>query len=593
MNRSCWRILCDIASINELASWLVMEDTNFNLENKQLILFSSSSLQRVLVTFHPNSEAILSIKNEDFFSLTSLEKMFGQGTKAFSKKEQFQILDIIKKWLKPNAKSQSQNESLAQNYKFEDNSNSPFNSSSSEQKFDDSTASLSTDLLISPDLAGADGLDYILDSLRRFYKLEIKEHSFSEVTRQGFLGSKLDMGNFPVNSKIAHIHCSANKTLIALGDFHSLEKVVSVDFGIDQIVETINELRRANHKDSLVLFVKSNLYRFIELTKSFGKPHLVTFDDLSTDLLSRSLTEDLRTHRINAEWIQQLCYKILDSDSQYLNRKNYWVSSEAIDYASARIVLIGFLLEGLGANVCHLDSNLLPKGYSLDNMIQSGYVNSRLHPHHKDWKKSCYELLISMNPQEFSTSLHKANLAERLLRSSKDLLHNWTDNERKVLWISTFLDSSFGNFSTELSVSLLQQLLGVDKQDCELIACAIAISANQNLSVQSKFLDTLEATVRTKARKLSSMIMLARSLDVTGRLAIADVTFKQVENEREQFVLKLTPRLNPAPELIQSNIVKKNLERIFEINLLIEQETIGKFPVNENFAATENELIEF
>ncbi|MDX1921160.1 MAG: hypothetical protein SFU25_10565 [Candidatus Caenarcaniphilales bacterium] len=537
-------------------------------QKRQVIFFTPNYLHKAEINSNSNADPIVTLENESFVCLSSQDSLYSAPPKSFSKKEQFLIIDSIKAWVKDfhqhNEKSQTK----------------------TEEKF-------SSNIVFDQLLENIEGINFIKDSIKSQLHIEPESFSALEHARQAFLGSKVEMGNFRSNSKIAHIQCHQNQTIVALGDFNKREKIITIDFGIQQISETINSLRKTNQSDSLILFVKANLYRYIELAKYFGKPQLVTFDETSSRLLSQALSEDLKTHRINAEWIQQLCYKIIDTDSQYLNRKSNWINTETLDYTSARIVLLGFLLEGLGANVCHLDNSVRLKGYALNKMIQIGDSNGRFQEHVDDWKQSAYEMLISLNPQDFSRSLQMATLADKLFRSGRTYFHLWTEKERKILWLSAFFDSSLSKYSTQMGVSLLEKLEAVDELECQMIMSIISISNSNNLSLHSRSLEIIPANLRTNTRKLATVVQLARALDVTGRSSVGELYFKTDSSNSEKLLLKISSRLNCGPELIQVNVVKKSFENLFELQLDVELESIARFVSNENASSKEEELIEF
>lgn len=544
-----------------------MPEHNLDSQRRQIILFTPNFLRKAEVVYNPNSEPIIYLENDSFVGLSQSEFMYSAPPKNFSKKEQFQVVDTIKSWVKEF--SQNKNKSLLTD-----------------------SESL-TNIIFDHSVENIEGINFIKDTIRTQLHIEPEHFSCLEHSRQAFLGSKVEIGNFRTNSKIAHIHCYQNQTILTLGDFNRREKIITLDFGIQQISETINALRKTNQPDSLILFVKANLYRYIELAKYFGKPQLVTFDETSTRLLTQALSEDLKTQRINAEWIQQLCYKIIDSDAQYLNRKNCWVSTETLDYTSARIVLLGFLLEGLGANVCQLDNSVRLKGYALNKLIQSGNNEGRYKEHNEDWKQSAYEMLISLNPQDFSRSLQMSSLTDKLFKSGRSIFHLWTEAERKILWLSSFFDSTLSRYSAEIGIGLLEKLEAIDQLDCQMIMSIIALSNSNNLSLHSKSLETLPASCRTNVRKMATIVQLARALDITGRSSVGELFFKVEENNSEKLTLKIGSRLNCSPELIQVNVIKKSFENIFELQLNVEIESAVSFAVNDDSFSKEEELIEF
>ena len=118
-----------------------------------------------------------------------------------------------------------------------------------------------------------------------------------------------------------------------------------------------------------------------------------------------------------------------------------------------------------------------------------------------------------------------------------------------------------------MAFEILQEVQGFNYSDYQIIASVIGLSSIRNLSGQSKYLDLLPPSERSKARKMASLIQLAKALNITGRSAISDISFENKFNNKGKALLKIWPRLNAEPELIQLNILKKSFENQFEKKL--------------------------
>jgi len=506
-----------------------------------IIYFAPNYLRCSLLSQRAQLGHNIHFDSNERFNLYGNDSMFSSPSKPFSKRDQFQIIDKIRDWLK-------------------EKTNNTLNDSSVQVR-----------LLLSSNLQGVDGAKAVLEALKAQFGLEAEEVSPAEAARQSFIGAKPNLVNYRQNSRLVHMSIKRDKTILVLGDLYKQDKSIQIEFGIQQVADSIATLRKTHQMDSLVLFVKANLYRFVEKARFFGKPQLVTFDEQTASLLSRALSVNQQMHRVNAEWVQQLCSKLIDSDFQYLNSGSSWISADALDYVSAHLILSSFLLEGLGATVCSLDKDCRVRGYVLDQMIQSdGDLLEQYLAHRLDWKRSAQDLLIRFNPLEFSRASQMALLASKIFSSTANWLHLWTAREHKILWISAFFSSTFAHQSLELAIKTLSELEGVSLLECRLIASTIALSFANNLSVQSKYLEALPPELRVNAKKMASVLQLARALDVTGRSAVQDLRIEAKPKAPDRSILKVYPRLNAVPELIQVEVLKRSFENQFEQKLEVE-----------------------
>ncbi|MDJ0625010.1 MAG: hypothetical protein QNJ31_01425 [Candidatus Caenarcaniphilales bacterium] len=534
------------------------------VEEKSLVIyFAPNYLRKALVNFNPESETPLELQEESFLELYSSNSMYSQPSKPFSKREQCNIVDTMRKWIKEIEKDNQ-------------------NLSSKEQ--------IKVEFITHPLIDSIEGTKFILDSLQAQLGIEVEKFSSKESSRQSFLGIKSNLPNFRPTAKICHVNVCKEHIDLVFGDIHKLDQIIQINFGTQQIAELIASLRKKHDQESLTLFVKANLYRYIEQVKFYGKPHLITFDENTASLISQALSKDLKTQRVNADWIQQLSYKVIDSESQYLNSKADWVSSDALDYVSAHIILVGFLLEGLGTSTCSLDSDSRIKGYILDKQIQNGTFEEENSNHKYDWRRSAHEKLIHLNPKDFSRATQLGILIDKIFDSTQGWLHLWDARTKKILWLSAFFSGSLSQMEPELALKVIKDVEGINLFDCKLITCTVAISCTTNLFGQSKYLDLLPPEHRSVVRKLASIVQIVKALDVTGRSAVQDVKLIAKPKSPDTVILQVTPRLNSSPELIQLNILKKTFENQFDQKLEVEISGLTDEPEEQQSEETD-ELI--
>lgn len=528
------------------------------------IYFAPNYLRKALVVYNPMLENMMELTDECFVELYSSDSMYSQPTKPFSKREQCHISDTIRAWVKDIEK---QNRDLSERDQIK------------------------IELITHPLIESIEGSSSVLSNLKSHLGLESEECTSIESSRQSFLGAKSNLSNLRQNAKICHINVSKDHVDLVLGDINKLDQSIQINFGAQQIAESISALRRNYDHESLALFVKSNLYKYVEQVRFYGKPQIITFDENTARLLSQALSKDLKTQRVNADWIQQLCYKIIDSESQYLNSKFDWIGSDSIDYVSAHIILIGFLLEGLGTSICSLDTESRIRGLVIDKQVEDGQLEGLFASHKYDWKKSAQDKLIHLNPKDFSRATQLANLADKIYSSTYGWLHLWEEKYKKILWLSAFFSGTLSNIEPELAQKIIHQLQGISLMDSKLVSCTIAISCTTNLSGQSKYLDLLPAEHRSTVRKMASIIQIVKALDITGRSAVQDVKLEAKPKSPDKLILRVFPRLNSSPELIQLNILKKTFENQFEQKVEVEVAGIPTEPA-ENPSEVEAEMVE-
>jgi exopolyphosphatase/guanosine-5'-triphosphate,3'-diphosphate pyrophosphatase len=508
-----------------------------------LIHLTPKALSKTQVNFNDLAECILDYNEEECVEFYSVDCQFGSPNKPFSKKDQYTILDKIRDWTK---QLEKQNKNLTPEEQIKIQLLTPFG-------FDQ-----------------IEGAKAILESLKSQLGLESEIFHPMEEARQSFLGFKQGLSGYRLNSRLLYVLPEKNKTYLVFGDLHHQDKIIEVDLGIQSVAESIISLRKANQLDSLALFIKANLYRFIEQARLFGRPQLVCFDETTAKLLSKAFAFNLKTQRAGVDCIQQLCNKIIDSDFQYLNNTP-WVNSESLDYTSAHLILLSFLLEGLGAINCNLDTESRLKGYTIDKLLEERKLQDQFSGHKYDWRKSAHELLMQVNPINFSRSSQLALLTSKLYDSSQGWLHAWTEKDNKVLWLSGFFYSYLSQMPSETALEIIfNNIQGISLAESKLIVYTIGLASLNDFLGQSQFLDPLSPDQRIVARRMASIIQLARALDVTGRSAVQDVRFEAKPKSSDKLVLKVFPRLNAAPEMVQVGILKKAFENQFEYKLDLE-----------------------
>jgi hypothetical protein len=516
------------------------------LEEKWLLIYLAPSyIRKAVLTYNSLAETVLDQTDDLFVEIYPPEQSFG-SQKPFNKREQFYIIDTIRDWIK---ELQRQNRDL-----------------SHEEK-------VKIQLLVPPTFKEIEGANIVLQTLKAQLGIEPTIFSEAEETRQSFMGFKKNLMGYRANSRLLQLNLCQDKAVLVFGDLYRQDKIIQIDLGIGQIREFISSLRKTGQMDSLTLFVKANLYRFIEQARFLGKPQLACFDEHTSRLIAKSLGQ-IKTQRVGVECIGQLCSKIIDSDFQYLNNFS-WIGTESLDYASAHLIYASFLLEGLGVTSCTLDTESRLKGFIIDKLIDQGELHDQFSGHRYDWRKSAQEALIRLAPLELGRSSQLALLTCKIFDSSHGWLHSWTEKEKKVLWLSAFFSAYLSQVPLDAGFETILSLQGISHRDCYLTACVIGLAALNNLTGQSKYLDSLPIELRTVARKMASIVQMAKALDVTGRSAVQNVKLEAKPRAPERAILKVFPRLNPAPEIIQVNILKRSFENQFEQKVEIEVANTG------------------
>ncbi len=499
-------------------------------EKKWLVIhLEANYIRKAFVVL--NAEENLALQSEELCSIY-------EGIKLFTRKEQLEINDLMRDWLKDLEKQNKQEDEKIQ-----------------------------VQLMASQDFYNTEGSKGILDSIKAQFGLETVLFSSVESARQSFMGLKKSLFGYRSNSRLAYISIEKNKTVLVFGDLYKQDKIIQIDLGVQQITDYIVSLKKNEQLESLPLFVKANLYHFIEQARFFGKPQLICFDENTTHLLLKTLASESKSQRVSTECIQQLCSKIIDSGFQYLNNLN-WLSSEALNSNSAHLILASFIAEGLSATTCALDTECRFKGLIIDKLLDEDKLKEQFLGHVYDWKKSAQEILMRFNPISFSRSAQLALLAARVFDSGHGWLHNWGEKERKLIWLSGFF-YTFLSQNTSGS-EIIFNLQGISYLDSQLITAIINLTSLPDFTGQSKYLDPLLPEYRGLVRKLASMVQIAKALDITGRSAIQNISLEAKPRCPEKIILKIFPRLNPMPELIQVNILKKVFENQFEQKLEIE-----------------------
>ncbi len=507
-----------------------------------LIYLTPNYIRKALLIYNHLAEDTLEFKDEKFLELFETNSVHGSPTKFFSKKDQLEVLDFMRHWIKEIERSDYEQVS--------------------GQKTE-------IEIIASPEFLCVEGANSIISAIKTQFGLEVQTFSSIESARQSFMGFKKNLLGYRPNSRLMYLSLEKEKTVVAFGDLYRQDKIIEMDLGINHITEFAASLRKTSQVESLTLFVKANLYRFIEQARFFGKPQLVCFDENTTRLISKAFLTESKTQRVSIECFQQLSSKIIDSDFQYLSNAN-WINNESLDYVSAHLILLSFLVEGLGASNSTLDLESRFKGFMIDKLLEEGELQDQFAGHIYDWRRSAHELLLRFSPMSFNRSAQISLLASKIFDSSHGWLHMWSSHERKILWLSSFFSSFLSQQSFELALQTLANIQGVSQNDNKLIVSVIGLSSINDIAGQSKYLDALPPEKRSIARKMSSMLQLAKALDITGRSAVQSVLLEAKPRAPERTLLKVSPRLNPAPELIQVGILKKSFENAFDQKLEVE-----------------------
>ncbi len=462
-------------------------------------------------------------------------RLLGAAQKPLSKREQFELLDLIKEWLK-GLESKTEINLLA---------NNAFRS--------------------------IEGSEHILRLIEEHCALKAEEFNLKEESRQAFLGMKYDLYALKSISRLLYISVQPRQICLISGDSLRYERILVHPIGVQDITDGIQILRKNGQLSSLSLFVKSSIYRLIETAKFFGKPQFVSFDDHSSRLLSSSINSDFRSPKLETEVVNELVSKILASDFQHLTYIP-WMSFESLDFISAHILTLAYILEGLGVHSLLLDNDFSLKGYVIDKMLSEGRSIEGCLDHQNDWKKSAQDILMRLYPNEFSRSAQLASLFSKLFDSSKGWLHDWAEKERRLGWLSAFFSSVFGQYNFETGCEMLAHVEAIGRGESQQVMTIIALASLPSLAGQSRFLELLPPQSRPLVRKLAALVQLTKALDVTGRAAVHNVKLEHNPDNPTRTVLSIVPRLNLAPELTQVDIVKRQFENQFERKLFVQQQ---------------------
>ena len=536
-----------------------------------IIYLTPNYLEKKLVTYRfddPNEQ--LQVIGQETVTFVRQNDIFGYPQKAYSTRTQCLIEDTIKNWFR---QIQTENTYLPLQNR------------------------LQVRLLLHHDVLKIQGLSGVIKKIKDYTGQDFLQFNPLEHARQSFIGSKLNLGNIQPETPLCNINLHQSEITIVTGDLYRQEEIIQLDYGIVWIAETISELLRKSDLEAIVMFTKANLYRHIDRIKLFSKPQIITFDDISSHLLRLALSVDDGSQRFQADLVKQLCYKICDSGFTYLENKKESFSMDSLLYASVQIILLGFIVEGLGASHCYLEQESRIKGLIwnelassqppqnhhdhlsgnaeydfMDSASQINLMNylPEVGSHYSDWQASARKCLTNLSSQSYVQACQLVNLADKFFDRSHGFMHMWTGAERKLLWLSAFFSLGLSQLPFEAALAILKQLYGIDYQEAQQVACIVFVAQANNLSDKSRYLDYLPAESRQLARKLASIVQLIKALDVTGRAAVDDIRLEAKPKVANQVVLKVVPRLNPEPELIQVNILKKQFENHFDHKLDVE-----------------------
>ncbi len=496
------------------------------------IYLTPSQIYKLIYNFNQEEN------NINFKDASLLEfRSFSTISKALSKREQCEILDLIRKWIK--------NFHSIQNCK----------------------------IIISEEFKEIEGWNFIAESLKSQFNLEIKEFTIEEECRQSFLGFKYDLIiNKEDNPRsILQLNIKNNETTIIIGDLQTIHKVSTLNFSTKNIIKFIEHLKKTHEASILHLFLKSNILNLIENDYLINNKTLLILDENTSYLLTKIFNLTISPQRINSDIIVELAEKIVDSNFEYFQRAQY-MDSESLIPASAQIILLSTFIENFNIRECFISFENRLKGFVINENIEK--LQGEYFGHIYDWQRSAKEVLFRNNPSLFLHSLKSAELSSKIFDSLKDQLHFWGEKEKKLLWIACFFQSYCFKLNLEARIEILKKIHSLSSSDCQLIANIISLAEDCDLISQSKYLSRISADSRNFAKQISSLIQIANALDISKRSAVKDLNFSI--NQHEKIILKLFSREKISPELIQLNFVKKNFENAFEYKLEIEIENLNE-----------------
>jgi hypothetical protein len=121
-----------------------------------------------------------------------------------------------------------------------------------------------------------------------------------------------------------------------------------------------------------------------------------------------------------------------------------------------------------------------------------------------------------------------------------------------------------------LTFQVISQLQGISQIEAQLVTSIIALSSFTGSIKQSKYLDVLPTELQPIARKMSALVQTAKALDISGRSAVLNAKLEGKPNSSNNVILKVFPRLDPKPEIIQVKSLKKSFESQFDQKMEVE-----------------------
>jgi hypothetical protein len=401
--------------------------------------------------------------------------------------------------------------------------------------------------------------------------IRVNENIFSdkESSRQSVIGSRYDISELKTNSQTVHIDLQHEKIIVSVANNHRLEIVSELNFGVKDLYSFIKTSGSTVDLMALASFVNGNLTPLVEEIECFGKPTFITLDVASTRLL-KSLCDDTdKLDKLNINQILAIKNDLIESDFLLFSGESFERSPEINYYMASKTFLLTSLIQLLGVHSCWMDENVRQKGYILHYLLKSGYINNHLTVHQMDCQNSLDEIILKYSPRQISRCNQLVRLTMQIYDSMEDIAGSSDLGNRQIVKIAAQLWFVLSRLEESLAKCIINEVYDISQSDCEIIYTIVRLTQITQNHHQIGWLDHVPVQSRLFTRKMSAVINLARSLDVTGRSAINHVEITHSQDSNNELSIKIFPRMDYNPEMIKLISLKRSLEQGLEHKLNI------------------------
>lgn len=495
-----------------------------------LIYLSPSSLYQCVYEFVRDTEQnktncqILEASLMDLCDLYSCKEYI-------TSRDQVEILNILRQW---------QKEYSTENYKVE--------------------------LILSSNFRELLPSELFIQDIENIFGVEVKEFSSTEYAYQSCLSLR-EFASVQSDKQIIYFNFSQNNILALtnVGDF--TETFVNNSAGIEKISQFIqNSLKNNNYKQSFQDYINGQLIPLVNsLQLAMHQESNILLDENMSRLLLNVLEKDIQTQSINASEIIEIAEGMINDEFSSLKHKEI-IEEDNFFQSAAQIIILKFLIEKLNIKSVIVSPEQRIKGYLCQKALGNNITLSSLDSYSNQWKKSAQLLNIQIDSLNFNNSLHTVKLTEDIYLSGRDIVHSFDYADFRVLYVAGLFFEVFRNKSKVQVYAELEKVLGLSKQDMNLIYVLIKFVAEDSMYERSKYLDLIPVKDRLKVRQLTSVLKLAQSLNITKQQAIGQITIQQ-STEGNNILFYVQPRANISTEMSRFEQDKKDFEVNFSKSL--------------------------